>query len=296
MVTTTTGVNSGAPARLGGRVGGSTGTATPVARHAGRRRAVPNGGGPLWPRERTAVRLAQLIGGLTLYGVSEALMLAPGVGVDPWDVFHTGLARLTGISVGTVLIAVGLLVLLAWIPLRARPGLGTAANVVVIGGVVDLILGSMPVPHTLWLRGTEFGAGVLLNAVATGLYIGAGLGAGPRDGLTTAIAARGHSIRVVRSTIELSVLAVGWLLGGNVGLGTVAYAVAIGPLVHVTIPLLNFAGRGEDGKQRGGAADDGRDGGARAGSARGDGGDVVSGERGIAGQSPADACAAAAGV
>jgi uncharacterized membrane protein YczE len=202
------------------------------------------GGGALWPRERTAVRLAQLVVGLTLYGVSEALMLAPGVGVDPWDVFHTGLAHLTGIPVGTVLIVVGVLVLLLWIPLRQRPGLGTAANVVVIGAVVDLILSATPVPHTLWLRWAEFAAGVLLNAVATGLYIGAGLGAGPRDGLTTAVAARGHSIRVVRTAIEVSVLGLGWLLGGNVGFGTVAYAVAIGPLVHVTIPRLNFAGRG----------------------------------------------------
>jgi uncharacterized membrane protein YczE len=201
------------------------------------------GGGTFWPRERTAARLAQLIGGLGLYGLSEALMLAPGVGVDPWDVFHTGLARLTGIPVGTVLIVVGVLVLLLWMPLRQRPGLGTAANVVVIGAVVDLILNATPVPHTLWLRWAEFIAGVLLNAVATGLYIGAGLGAGPRDGLTTAIAARSHSIRVVRTTIELSVLVVGWLLGGNVGLGTVVYAVAIGPLVHVTIPRLSLPTR-----------------------------------------------------
>jgi uncharacterized membrane protein YczE len=201
------------------------------------------GSGTLWPRERAAVRLTQLIGGLGLYGVSEALMLKPGVGVDPWDVFHTGLAHLTGIPVGTVLIVVGVLVLLLWIPLRQRPGLGTAANVVVIGAVVDLILGATPVPHALWLRWAEFAAGVLLNAVATGLYIGAGLGAGPRDGLTTAIAARGHSIRVVRTTIEVSVLAVGWLLGGNVGFGTLVYAIAIGPLVHVTIPWLSLTHR-----------------------------------------------------
>ena len=207
------------------------------------RRAVPAGGGRLWPRERTAARLAQLIGGLGLYGVSEALMLAPGVGVDPWDVFHTGLAHLTGIPVGTVLIVVGVLVLLLWIPLRQRPGLGTAANVVVIGAVVDLILTATPVPHALWLRWIEFAAGVLLNAVATGFYIGAGLGAGPRDGLTTAIAGRGHSIRVVRTAIEVSVLVAGWLLGGNLGIGTVVYAVTIGPLVHVTIPRLNLAQR-----------------------------------------------------
>ena len=167
-------------------------------------------------------------------------MLAPKVGVDPWDVFHTGLAGLTGIPVGTVLILVGVVVLLLWIPLRQRPGLGTVANVVVIGGVVDLMLGPLPVPHALWLRWAVFLTGALLNAVATGLYIGAGLGPGPRDGLTTALAARGYSIRVVRTGIELSVLAVGWLLGGDVGLGTVVYALIIGPLVHVTIPWLQL--------------------------------------------------------
>ena len=195
-----------------------------------------------WPRERAVARLVQLVVGLTLYGVSEALMLAPGVGVDPWDVFHTGLAKITGIPVGTVLIAVGVPVMLLWIPFRQRPGLGTLANVAVIGVVLDLLLPSMPVPHVLWLRWAVFLAGVLLSAVATGLYIGAGLGAGPRDGLTTAIASTGRSIRVVRTSIEVSVLVLGWLLGGNVGLGTVVYALAIGPLVHVTIPRLRFGG------------------------------------------------------
>ncbi|HTJ65961.1 MAG TPA: hypothetical protein VL551_00400 [Actinospica sp.] len=195
----------------------------------------------IWPRTRPAARLTQLALGLGLYGLSEAMMIAPGVGVDPWDVFHTGLARISGIAVGTVLIVVGALVLLLWIPLRQRPGIGTVANVVVIGGMVDLVLPIVPATHALWLRWAVFVAGVVLNAVATGLYIGAGLGAGPRDGLTTALAARGHSIRVVRTGIELSVLAVGWLLGGNVGLGTIVYAVAIGPLVHITIPALRFS-------------------------------------------------------
>jgi len=199
-----------------------------------------------WPRERAAARLTQLVVGLALYGASEALMLRPGVGVDPWDVFHTGVARITGIPVGTVLIGVGVLVLLLWIPLRQRPGLGTAANVVIIGGVVDLFLGSIPVPHALWVRWSVFLSGVLLNAVATGLYIGAGLGPGPRDGLTTGMARRKHSIRLVRAGVELSVLALGWLLGGNVGPGTLVYALAIGPLVHVTIPRMNFIARGRN--------------------------------------------------
>ncbi len=193
------------------------------------------------PRDQPAARLIQLTIGLLVYGVSEALMLAPSVGVDPWDVFHTGLSRITGIPVGTVLILIGGVVLLLWIPLRQVPGIGTVANIFVIGIVIDVLLATMSVPHAFWLRWGMFVAGVVLNAVATGLYIGAGLGPGPRDGLTTGLGDRGRSIRVVRTAIELSVLAVGWLLGGNVGAGTVVYAVAIGPLVHVTIPM--FAGR-----------------------------------------------------
>ena len=189
------------------------------------------------PRDRPAARMSQLAFGLTVYGISETLMLAPRVGVDPWDVFHTGLARITGIPVGTVLILVGVLVMLLWIPLRQPPGIGTVANIVVIGVIVDLLLSNTPAPHAFWLRWTEYAAGVVLNAVATGLYIGAGLGPGPRDGLTTGLSAGGGSIRVVRTGIELSVLAAGWLLGGNVGVGTIIYAVSIGPLVHVTIPM-----------------------------------------------------------
>lgn len=195
------------------------------------------------PRGRAKARLTQLTLGLTLYGVSEAMMLAPSVGVDPWDVFHTGLARITGIPVGTILIIVGALVLLLWIPLRQRPGLGTVANVIIIGAVTDVVLPLTPTPHGLWLRWALFLAGVVVNAIATGLYIGSGLGPGPRDGLTTALADRGRSIRVVRTGVEVSVLAVGWLLGGNVGLGTVVYAIAIGPLLHVTIPALRLGRR-----------------------------------------------------
>lgn len=195
------------------------------------------------PRENTGARILQLAAGLILYGVSEALMLAPAVGVDPWDVFHTGLARITGIPVGTVLILVGVVVMLLWIPLRQRPGVGTVANMIVIGVIVDAMLGTMPVPHALWLRWVMFTGGVALNAVATGLYIGAGLGPGPRDGLTTGLAAQGRSIRVVRTAIELSVLVAGWLLGGNVGAGTLLYALGIGPLMHFTIPWFAHAPR-----------------------------------------------------
>jgi uncharacterized membrane protein YczE len=183
-------------------------------------------------------RLARLYGGLILYGVSDAMLLLAGLGVDPWDVLQQGLSRRLGLGVGTWAIIVGAAVLLLWAPLRQRPGFGTASNVVVIGAVIDLVLALVPDPHGLLLRSIVLLAGVLLNGVATGAYIGAGLGPGPRDGLTTGLAARGFSIRVVRTCIELTVLAVGWLLGGTVGLGTVIYALAIGPLAHFFIPAL----------------------------------------------------------
>jgi uncharacterized membrane protein YczE len=189
------------------------------------------------PRPR---RLTQLYAGLVLYGFSDALMLLAGLGVDPWDVFHQGLSRRFGLGVGTWAIIVGAIVLALWIPLRQRPGFGTVSNVVVVGLVIDLCLATIPTPHGLTLRIVTLLAGVGLNGVATGAYIGAGLGPGPRDGLMTGLAARGHSIRVVRTAIELTVLVVGWLLGGTVGIGTVVYALAIGPLAHIFIPLLRI--------------------------------------------------------
>jgi uncharacterized membrane protein YczE len=182
-------------------------------------------------------RLIQLFSGLVLYGVSDAMLLLARLGVDPWDVLHQGLARRIGLQTGTWAIIVGVAVLLLWIPLRQRPGLGTLCNVVLVGSVIDVMLWLVPQPAGLAVRVLVLAGGVLLNGVATGLYIGAGLGPGPRDGLMTGIAARGHSIRVVRTGIEATVLAVGWLLGGNVGPGTVLYAMAIGPLAHVFIPL-----------------------------------------------------------
>jgi uncharacterized membrane protein YczE len=182
-------------------------------------------------------RLIQLFSGLVLYGVSDAMLLLARLGVDPWDVLHQGLARRIGLQTGTWSIIVGAAVLLLWIPLRQRPGFGTLCNVVLIGSVLDLVLWLVPPPAGLAVRVLVLVSGVVLNGVATGLYIGAGLGPGPRDGLMTGIAARGHSIRVVRTGIEAAVLGTGWLLGGNVGPGTVLYAVAIGPLAHVFIPL-----------------------------------------------------------
>jgi uncharacterized membrane protein YczE len=193
------------------------------------------------PRVR---RIAQLYAGLVLYGLSSAMLLLAGLGVDPWDVLHQGLSRRFGLGVGTWVVIVGVLVLLLWIPLRQRPGWGTVSNVIVIGLVVDVVLAVAAPLHNLTARLCVMSAGVLLNGIATGLYIGAGMGPGPRDGLMTGLAARGHSIRVVRTGIELSVLLAGWLLGGTVGLGTVVYALAIGPIAHVTIPRLAIGDRG----------------------------------------------------
>jgi uncharacterized membrane protein YczE len=188
-------------------------------------------------------RLSQLYLGLALYGFSDGLLLLGGLGVDPWDVFHQGLSRQLGLGVGTWSIIVGACVLALWLPLRQRPGLGTLSNVVVIGLVINLTLATIPAPHDLALRVTAMLSGVVLNGIATGAYIGAGLGPGPRDGVMTGLAARGHSIRLVRTSMELTVLAAGWLLGGTVGVGTVAYALGIGPLAHFFIPLLRVGDR-----------------------------------------------------
>jgi uncharacterized membrane protein YczE len=190
-------------------------------------------------------RLTQLYLGLGLYGFSDGLLLLGGLGVDPWDVLHQGLSRQLGLGVGTWSIIVGACVLALWFPLRQRPGLGTLSNVVVIGLVINLTLAAVPAPHDMALRSAAMLGGVVLNGVATGAYIGAGLGPGPRDGVMTGFAARGHSIRLVRTSMEVTVLAAGWLLGGTVGVGTVAYALGIGPLAHVFIPLLRIGDRRE---------------------------------------------------
>ena len=187
-------------------------------------------------------RLVQLYVGLVLFGVSSSMLLLAGLGLDPWDVFHQGLARQFGLGVGTWAIIIGVAVLLLWIPLRQRPGFGTLSNVVVIGLVIDLMLATVPPVHGLPAQIVVMLGGVVLNGVATGLYIGAGLGPGPRDGLMTGLAARGHSLRVVRTGIEAIVLLAGWLLGGTVGIGTVVYAACIGPLAHVFVPLFSRTG------------------------------------------------------
>jgi uncharacterized membrane protein YczE len=201
------------------------------------RRPVPSLRGRRLPR-----RLIQLYAGLTLYGVSMALIIRSTLGNMPWDVLHQGLAGRLGWSLGTVSIVVGALVLLGWIPLRQRPGLGTVSNVVVIGLAVDAALAVVPAPTALPPRAGLLVAGVLLNAVATAAYIGVHLGPGPRDGLMTGLVRRtGGSVRLVRTSIEVAVVATGWLLGGTLGVGTVVYAVAIGPLVQVLLPRLSLS-------------------------------------------------------
>src|SRR5215469_7081322 len=187
---------------------------------------------------RLTVRLARLYLGLAGFGVSLALMVRARLGLGPWDVLHQGIARHLGVQLGWVTIGVSGLVLLAWIPLRQRPGLGTVSNAIIVGLVVNGALEVLPTPESLVWRTAWLAAGIGLNGLATAGYIGAGFGPGPRDGLMTGIAARGYSLRVVRTLIELSALAIGAVLGGTVGVGTVAYALSIGPLTHVLLPRL----------------------------------------------------------
>ncbi len=178
-------------------------------------------------------RFAQLIVGLLLYGFTMALMVQSGLGLDPWDVFHEGLTHHVPLSFGQVVIAVGAIVLLLWIPLRQRPGIGTVLNVLLIGLAADAGIALVAAPDEMWARVTLLVVGVVGNGLAGALYIGARLGAGPRDGLWVAIVERTHlSVRLVRTSIELTVLATGFLLGGTVGVGTAAYALAIGPLTQ----------------------------------------------------------------
>jgi uncharacterized membrane protein YczE len=185
-----------------------------------------------------AIRGGALLIGLVGYGLSMAMMVRAGLGLDPWDVFHQGLSRHTGMTIGLASAVVGVAVLAAWIPLRNKPGVGTVANVVVIAVTVDTALALLPTPSSLPVRVAVMVSSVVLNAASTVLYVGAGLGPGPRDGLMTGLVARtGLSVRLVRTTIEATVLAVGWLLGGTVGVGTLAYAFGIGPLVQLFLRL-----------------------------------------------------------
>ncbi|MEC3975397.1 membrane protein YczE [Amycolatopsis sp. H20-H5] len=188
-----------------------------------------------------ARRSAQLVGGLALYGTSMAMLTRATLGLDPWDVLNDGVTKLTGLSFGTISGAISVVVLLLWIPLRQRPGIGTLANIVIISVVVDLVRAVLPEQHVLAWQIVLLVGGVALNAVATATYVGARLGPGPRDGLMTGLSGRtGWSVRLVRTGIEVTVLAAGWLLGGSVGVGTVLYALTIGPLTQALLPLVTY--------------------------------------------------------
>jgi hypothetical protein len=194
------------------------------------------------------LRHLRLYLGLFLYGASIALMVRANLGASPWDVFGQGLARSTGLSFGiaTVLISIG--VLLLWIPIRQRPGWGTIANTILVGLAADVVLRLLTPPSQLVLQGLMFTAGLVLLAVATALYIGAGMGPGPRDGLMTGLVRlTGWPVWTVRGSIELTVVVVGFLLGGVVGLGTVIFALAIGPLVQQALRALHVPLRGSPG-------------------------------------------------
>ncbi|WP_039032398.1 YczE/YyaS/YitT family protein [Leclercia adecarboxylata] len=182
-------------------------------------------------------RLLQLYVGLSLYGLSTAMFVRADLGADPWNVLHLGVAKLLAMDIGTVMIFTGALVLLVWIPLRQRPGLGTISNVIVIGLAADAALAVIPAIDSLMARSLLLASAVIVNALATGMYIGAGFGAGPRDGLMTGINARtGWSVRSVRTAIEITVLLIGCVLGGTFGVGTILYALSIGPLIQICLP------------------------------------------------------------
>jgi len=189
-------------------------------------------------------RLAQLYAGLLAFAFGEAMIVRANLGVMSWDVLHQGLARHLGLSIGQWSVIIGALVLLLWIPLRERPGLGTVSNVVVIGLALDAFLAVLPAPASMPARVALLVVGILVNGVATAAYVGASLGPGPRDGLMTGLVrTTGRPVGVVRTAIEVSVVLVGWLLGGNLAIGTVLFVIAIGPLVHVFLPLLTVDGR-----------------------------------------------------
>ncbi len=183
-------------------------------------------------------RLTQLYAGLALYGVSSAVLVRGGLGLEPWGVLHQGLSERTGLTIGVVSIVVGAVVLLLWIPMRQRPGLGTVSNVVVVGIAMDGTLALVPQVHSLGGRIALMLGGIVLNGVATGLYIAARFGPGPRDGLMTGLhKVTGGSLRLVRTAIEVAVVGTGFLLGGTIGAGTVVYALAIGPLAQYFLRL-----------------------------------------------------------
>lgn len=190
---------------------------------------------------RAVRRWSQLIVGYVLFGIACALIIRGGVGNDPWTVFSQGLSLRTGISIGMLTTLIGLAVLLLWIPLRQRPGIGTVGNILVVGPFIDVGLWFLPEAQSFWSGLLMCGGGIALLAIATGLYIGARMGPGPRDGLMTGLNQRfGWPIWVSRTSVEITVLAIGWLLGGTVGLGTVLFATLVGPLCNLTLPVFDL--------------------------------------------------------
>ncbi|MDM4762213.1 hypothetical protein QT381_04240 [Galbitalea sp. SE-J8] len=191
-----------------------------------------------------ARRLTQLLVGLFVYGIAIAMMVRAEIGVEPWDVLTLGIDRHSGWGFGLLTNLIGLTVLLLWIPLRQRPGVGTVLNILLVGPSAEVGLWLIPHPPLWWQQWLLFAGGMVVLAIASGLYIGARLGPGPRDGLMTGVVARtGWPIWIVRTAIEASVLLGGWLLGGNVGLGTIAVVLGIGPLVGFTIPRMRIPER-----------------------------------------------------
>lgn len=200
---------------------------------------------PFMPHDRRVERLVRCLVGLALFGIGIALLLRADLGAAPWDVFHTGVSEMTGLSTGWIIVLTGVLLMLLWIPLRERPGLGTILNAIVIGVVVELVMPRIVEDAPLPVRIVMMFGGVVVIAIGSGYYIGAGLGAGPRDGLMTglskrSIAGRRISIRVARTTVEVVVLLVGIALGGAIGIGTAVFAFGIGPLVQVILPRLTM--------------------------------------------------------
>jgi uncharacterized membrane protein YczE len=185
-------------------------------------------------------RLPRLLLGIPVLGFGIALTLQARLGVSPYDVLHQGVAKQTSLSFGTVVIAVGVAILLLWIPLRQQPGIGTVVNTLTVGLVIDLTLYVFPEPAHLAARIALLAVGVVVAALGMGLYIGAGLGPGPRDGLMTGIAAKGFPLWAVRTVLEVAALVAGWVLGGNVGVGTVVFAFSIGPLGHFFLARLHL--------------------------------------------------------
>lgn len=190
------------------------------------------------PRPR---QLTQLLAGLAAAGLGIALVVRSGLGLGPWDVLHQGIAGRIGISMGMVVLGVGVVVLASWVPLRQRVGIGTVLNVIVVGAALDVFLALLPQVHGAGARWSSLLIGVVAVGLGSGLYLGAGLGPGPRDGVMTGLAQRGISVRAARTGIELSALAVGWLLGGTVGIGTLVFALAIGPLVQLFLERYTLA-------------------------------------------------------